>query len=241
MALRKSLFYSFFIHLGLVLLLVYATHRPDHRPVRVVDHWVVDLVTAANAGPKEAKEPLLKNRIFEKKRNPTPIIQRLKDPPEEILPPSADLDSPSPEKETALRLDEIGQNIGEYSTRQTQMGQYRLVMKLNNQVSAAGLKRFYLSTHEHLEKLLLTSLPEEVRNGAPPKVALVEISYQEDGGVGQVLVNSESDREFDGLLKEKIPWHSLTPPVKFGLPNKTVKLQIRIEDQGKIILNVALL
>lgn len=259
---KKPLFYSFLIHLIVILSLIVGVYRPDQRPLKEFNYLVVDLGSLINAEPKGPEKGLSGIQIFEfGVSGSIPELELAALPKKKI---SSNLPVADPEEfskalaEGPVAEDRKEENppvfhealkpgenpleaIKESLDRQIQMGQYRFMMRLNPQIAAVGVKHFYNNVHEHVLRLLQRSFSEETIENLLEKAASVEIFYDEDGGLQRVAITSESDHDLADLLNEKIQWNSVAPPAKFGLPNKAVKLHIGIDHNGKFDLNVNLL
>jgi hypothetical protein len=260
--LKKPLLYSFAIHFIVILSLILGVYRPDKRPIKEMNYWVVDLVPLINAEPKGvqtsspesqkfaalAEPPNPKSDVQTSAREePFPVEVAL-DPPEppELLAdnlflgvPNEANRTPSPE---ALRQAEnplVG--MKESLGKQTQMGQYRFMMGTNSQMAAVGIKHFCKNVNQHVLSLLRRSISDEARSALLQKTACVEISYNEEGRIQKISTTSDSDPNFADILKDKIEWNSLSSPAKFGLPHKAVKLRVGIGPDGEFNLNLDLL
>jgi len=247
---------SFLLHLLIGGTLLIGTYRQDKRPVKEVGYWVVDLVPLVNAEPRSTEKgpskTLLKNDRTEIARAPQkePLVAK-------NLPQSEPLKAPAPVANIEAEQGDIPQTpppapvdpawenslklMQDSLSNQIQAGQYRLVMKMPDQMMAARFFQFQKTVREQVAAQLRTSLTEEDMDRLLGKKAGVEISYSQDGNVEKVSYAQDSDPDLLALLQEKNDWNSLPSPTKYSFGSKALKLSIRINEQGKIHVGVELL
>ncbi len=254
---KASFFYSALIHLVTLSLLVGVMYQPDKRPIREVNYWVVNLVTALKEEPK----------------GPTTIS-----PQDQKLPPGAVLPGPvkaapatqernfsSDESALFQEFPRVSEPLPEQSSQQTQpaliplegketdnpsqvmqasagnqiqMGQYLFGMRMGDQMMALKIKYFQKSLRDHVLALLRTTISEETIRTLQGQSALLEISYHEDGSVQNILFSPDSHGNLEDLIKD-LEWKSLTSPDKFGLSFRVTKIRIAVDSQSRINVNLA--
>lgn len=248
--------FSLLIH-GLILLgLIPLFFKADQRPIKEVTYWVVDLVNLKNdeiQRPQEKAQNSRDTKAWMSPSNPDTEAQvgrGEKVSPDEILlaqpekaqSVSANLDADvHPETAPAPVLDELPEKTTDPMDKQVQGAPYRFLMKINLPINAAGIKLFFKNANENMLRLVNDSLAGEILNTLQDKEASVTIFFNEGGGIQKVSITPDSDDDLAFILKDNISWNSVTPPAKFGLPNKGIKFTIHVTGQGKVLVNTTLL
>ncbi len=254
-------FYSLFIHSIILLLLLAVLYQPDHRPVKEVSHWVVNLVSTIKDGPKGPQAVLPEEpHAIAGPIQPIPEPQAspsmgVKSAPEDGLLPlqessldSAALpDSPSSEFPPAAspaeeeRVEEAVFAMQQSADQQLQMGQYLFRMRFGDRMIGTKIKYFQKTSSAHLSGLIQSGIPEELRKSLQGKSTVVRILYQEDGTLQEILFDDRSEDPFIQILKDGIQWDTLNAPRKFGLPFREMKVRIGIGPEGKPSSRITLL
>jgi len=220
---QASIFYSLLIHLLVLLSLIVGVYRPDRRPIKEVDYWVVNLVPDINAEPRGLKKVPPKD-ILSKVKAPLPLSS-----------PAAEIQAPRKMEVPSEVEDQVAasfQGMTDSLENHVQSEQYIFRMKMNDPMLGMKIIYFQKSTHAYFQGLLHSSLSQEILRTLHGKWASANLSYLEDGRIQEVSFSPDSDLDLAQILKEKIPWHSLSAPRKFSLPHRTIKVSLAINDQG---------
>jgi hypothetical protein len=255
------LIYSLFVHLIILLLFLGVLHLPERRPVKEVNHWVINLVSAVKEAPQGPKTLLPEeSHILAGPVQPAPKPLAPVSPGEKTSPAGSVLSfqefpqtaEVGPESQTqeslpAPPLSETKNAEGailamqESADNQLQMGQYLFRMRMGDQMMGVRMKYFQRSASAHLSGLIQGAIPEEIRKTLQGKSTVVRILYQEDGTLQEILFDSGSEDPFIQILKDGIHWDTLNAPRKFGLPFREIKVRIGIDSEGKPSSRITLL
>jgi hypothetical protein len=255
------LLYSLFIHLIILLLLLALLYQPDHRPVKEVSHWVINLVSAIKDGPK-GPQPVLPEEphaiagpiqpIPESQPSPSIGVKSVledgllpfqESPLDSVSVP----DSPSAEFSPAFSPAEEKQAEGaafamqQSADQQLQTGQYLFRMRLGDRMIGTKIKYFQQTASAHLNGFIQSAIPEDLRKTLQGKSTVVRVLYQEDGTLQEILFDSGSEDPFIQILKDGIQWDALNAPRKFGLPFREMKVRIGLDAEGKPSSRITLL
>jgi len=258
---RAPLIYSLFVHLIILLLFLGVLHLPERRPVKEVNHWVINLVSAAKEAPQGTKtllpeEPhILAGPVQPAPEPPAPVSAGEKISPDGSLPSFQEFprtaevgpESPTEESLPAPPLSETKNAEGailaiqESAGNQLQMGQYLFRMRMGDRMMGVKIKHFQRSAGAHLNGSIQSAIPEDLRKTLQGKSTVVRILYQEDGTLQEILFDSGSEDPFIQILKDAIQWDALNAPRKFGLPFREMKVRISIDPEGKPSSRITLL
>ena len=233
----------------------------DTRPVREVNHWVVNLASVFKEEPQGpqvgVREDLsLLTRPFRPSSEPPapPVPERENLPPREAipfeefpgLPPEmtnkeisgeSPLTPSTPEEkmeENALYA------LKESAAPQARMGQYLFQMKMGDPMVAFKMRYLQKNLRDQVLGLVRTRMEEERANPFSAEFALVEISYDEKGLVKNVVFSPDSQERITDLFKD-FDWKSLVSPGNFGLPFKTAKIRMGVDSGHQVTVNVSFL
>jgi hypothetical protein len=255
------LLYSLFIHLIILLLLLALLYQPDHRPVKEVSHWVINLVSAIKDGPK-GPQPVLPEEphaiagpIQPTPEPPAPSFMEVKSAPEDGLLPLQEFpldslavpDSPSSEFPPASfpaeekRAEEAVLAMQQSADQLSQTGQYVFRMRMGDRMIGMKIKYFQQTASAHLSGLIQSAIPEDLRKTLQGKSTVVRILYQEDGTLQEILFDSGSEDPFIQILKDGIKWDALNAPRRYGLPFREMKVRIGLDAEGKPSSRITLL
>jgi hypothetical protein len=257
-----ALLYSLFIHLLILLVLLAVMHRPDRRPVKEVSHWVINLVSALKEGPQGPQTVLpeeshiLAGPVQALSHREPPVVAAQKIPPEDrfldsqesppapsVFPERPALEPfPPPPPWEGKDVEGVLLAMQESASQQMQMGQYIFRMRMGDRVAGVKMKYFQQNAGTILNGLIGSVLPLETLKGFQGKSIILRILYREDGSLQEISFDSLSEGvDLAQILKEKIPWETLTSPRKFGLPFQELKVRISIDPEGKPLSRISLL
>jgi len=254
---KAPFFLSALIHLVIFSLLLGVMYQPDKRPIRQVNYWVVNLVTALKEEPKGPKSVSTEDQKLPAgailpspvKAAPVPREKKiswnesapLQEFPEasEPLPEQSDQQTQPPLTSPEVKkVEHSFQVMQESVNHQVQAGQYLFGMKMGDQMMPLKIKYFQKNVKDHVFALLRTTISEEMTRTMQDHSALIEISYHEDGSVQNILLSPDSHGDLADLIKD-LEWKSLTSPIRFGLPFKVVKIRIAVDSQNRINVNLS--
>ena len=255
------LFGSLFIHLAIFLLLLAVMHPPDRRPVKEVSHWVINLVSSVKEGPQGPQTVLPEeSHTLAGPVQSTPQPEPPASTAKKTLPPGHFLDfhesppspSGSPENPTVESFPAASPHGGkevegallamqESAHQQMQMGQYLFRMRMGNRMVGVKMKYFQQNAGATLNGLIDNTLPLETRKGFQGKSITLRILYREDGTLQEISFDSASENvDLAQVLKEKVPWETLTTPRQFGLPFQELRVRVSIDPEGKPLSRIFL-
>ena len=106
-----------------------------------------------------------------------------------------------------------------------------------------GMKMRYFQKNlkSYLENILRASLSAEILETLQGKTVSIQLSYPEEANFPQIDFGEDSDPNLAEVLGEKMDWRTVTPPARYALPNKTMRIRVAVNDLGKIIVGVELL
>ena len=260
---KGAFLFSLLIHLLIGFALVTGVYSPDKRTVKTVNHWVVNLVTDLNALPKGLQEgtsealtlitskkkqppaPEIKAAAEEKvipvTRGETEISKPIEPAAEEKVPENFPETPPAVSPETVKQVGDTPIILQESMNQQIQMGQFALAMGANDQTKLLKMQYFLKNFKEQLRGLIRISIREDTLADFRDKTASIIIHYPLEEKEENIVTSPDSDMEWAHTLKEKIDWSSLTSPLKFGLPNKSLKIKVGLQDQNEILVMAELL
>ena len=233
----------------------------DTRPVREVNHWVVNLASVFKEEPRGPQAGLredlsLLTRPFRPSSEPPapPVQEKENLPPREAIPfeefpgPPPEMTAKETSGETPLTpspLEEKAEENALYALResaapQARMGQYLFQMKMGDPMVAFKMKYLQKNLRDQVLGMVRTRMGEERENPFSGEFALVEISYDEQGLVKKVIFSPDSQERIGDLFKD-FDWKSLVSPGNFGLPFKTAKIRLGFDSDRQITVNVSFL
>ena len=218
---KAPFFFSALIHLVIFSLLLGVMYQPDKRPIREMNYWAVNLVTALKEEPKGPQsgstedQKLPAGAILPAPVKADPVVQEkkiswnesapLQEVPEasEPLPESSDQQTqptlPSPE---VKKIEHSFQIMQESVNQQVQAGQYLFGIKMGDQMIPLRIKYFQKNVKDHVFALLRTTISEEMTRTLQDQSALIEISYHEDGSLQNILFSPDSHGDLPDLIKD---------------------------------------
>lgn len=218
---KASFFYSALIHLVILSLLLGVMYQPDKRPIREVNYWVVNLVTALKEEPKgpttispeDQKLPTgailpgpMKAAPASQVRNfswnESALFQEFPGVSEPLPEQSSQQTQPALTPLEGKKIENPGQVMQASADKQIQMGQYLFGMKMGDQMMPLKIKYFQKNLRDHVFALLRTTISEEMMRPLQNQSALVEISYREDGSLQDILLSSDSHTDLADLIKD---------------------------------------
>jgi hypothetical protein len=258
---RSPIFWSALLHLAIFLLLLGWLYGMDARPVRKVNHWVVNLATLLKEepqGPQAAvREDLsLLTRPF--RPAPEPPARRVQESqtptPRDVIPleesPRALAEAASKEisGENPLSSSPPGEKaeenalhaLKESAAPQAGMGQYLFQMKMGDPMVAVKMRYLQRNLREQMLGVFRTRMGEEKAHLISGAFASVEISYDEKGLVKSVIFTPDSPETLTDLMKD-VDWNSLASPKGFGLSFRTARIRLGVDSGDQITVNVSFL
>jgi len=256
------LFGSLFIHSVILLLLLAVMHQPDRRPVKEVNHWVINLVSAVKEVPQGPQTVLPEESHFlagpiRSIPHPQPPVSTAKkalpddrsldfheSPPAPSVFPERPALEPFPSPFPLEGKDVEGALLAmqESANQQMQMGQYIFRMRMGDRMVGVKMKYFQQNAGATLNGLIGDALPLETLKGFQGKSITLRILYREDGTLQDISVEPASEGvDLAQILKEKIPWETMNSPRKFGLPFQELKVRVSIDPEGKPLSRISLL
>jgi hypothetical protein len=235
--------YSFVIHFILILSFMVAVHKPDTRPVKEVNYWVVNLITDRKLEPKgEKKEsrPIPNPAAGKKEVSIAQIPSARKEfsklpfdqPVSDDFQDKKHLINPEAKRQEGKAVPAM-----QPAANQNQVGQYSFGIRMGDPMILRKIKLY----RTNLEGTFKVLIAEKIPATFSEKVAAVEVSFQDDGSFANIVWTPDSNHELINFLQNKMEWPSLPSPNKFGLPNKAIRLQFHIDPQGTVQVNSAIL
>lgn len=106
--------------------------------------------------------------------------------------------------------------------------------------SPQNLKYFYQSININLTNLIQELLALEDMHDYMPEEIYLEITFRDSGEIESIHTFPPEQNNFLMLLKNKILEKGIPSPRKYGLPNRELRLEIKIADQRKAIIKTKL-
>ncbi len=222
--LHSALFHGVFIVLILGLL-----YHPDDSPVKKVDGWVVNIVTALKETPQvdpappaeiygPGKKPKPADHPGMPRKKPIPLEDTLKT---DEFPVSV----PVPEKIESQPFRPLTEAAREEAPLAPDLTQMRMV----DPMLGLKMKYFRKSLADHVTALVQTSLHgRDIRD----QFASLEISFLADGKIQCSSLPESHSPLSDFLVGMK--WGDLPSPAKYGLPFLGLKINIRVDPDGRV-------
>lgn len=221
--LHSALFHAIFLFLILGLL-----YCPDNRPVKKVDGWVVNIVTALKETSKG--DPASPYKIHGSGQSPTPARQP--EPIEKRIIPHGDrlefhefpLPASEPEKIEGKVI------VHQPPSQQVHVAPNLSQMQMGDPMLGLKMRYFRKSLGDHVTALVQTSLQgRDIRD----QFASMEISFRADGKIQYSLLSPESQGTLSEFLAG-MEWGDLPSPSKYGLPFLAVKINVSVDPGRRV-------
>ncbi len=226
---RNPFLHSVLFHLIILFLILGLLYCPDNRPVKKVDRWVVNIVTALEETSKSDPAP---HRVHVLGQSLKPA--RLPDVFEKKAIPLGDTlqfhEFPLPAPESEQIEGKPIPPVHDPASQQVRMAPNLSQMRMGDPMLGLKMKYFHKSLADHVTALVQTSLQgRDIRD----QFASMEISFRADGKIQYSLLSPESQGTLSEFLAG-MEWGDLPSPSKYGLPFLAVKINVSVDPGRRV-------